>query len=231
MHNGLKILVVMVVLVVGNPVQAEPTGGIEGVARYLGKVPPAKKIPTADGGEILYQELIVDGKSKGLRYVLAVLEDAPAQPKLKNAEPAYVDQLDMAFIPRVVAVQHGQAVRFDNSDLCNHSVMAVSRIQANQFNRFVLPAKPFDHVFEPQKRIIPIGCTLHPWMKAWVYAAPHPWHAVSDEQGKFHIKAIPPGKYTLWLFHPDTGLSERREVVIEAGKTLPVRVEWKEIEK
>src|SRR5262249_2242165 len=90
-------------------------------------------------------------KTKGLRDVLAVLENAPAQPKLKKAKPVLVDQREMIFLPRVVAVQHGQTVRFENNDGCNHSVMASSTIQSNQFNRFVSGDNPYEHVFEPQK--------------------------------------------------------------------------------
>jgi hypothetical protein len=105
--------------------------------------------------------------------------------------------------------------------------MASSTVEANQFNLFVQQGKPYEHRFELQKHPVQIGCSLHAWMRAWVYIVPHPWFAVSDEQGKFEIKEIPPGKYTLWLRHPDTGHQERREVVIQAGKTIDLTIEWK----
>jgi len=54
---------------------------------------------------------------------------------------------------------------------------------------------------------------------AWVYVVPHPWFAVSDVQGKFKIEAVPSGEYTLWLRHPDTGVQERQDLEVEAGKT------------
>src|SRR5262249_23244233 len=95
------------------------TGNISGTVHYTGELPPAKKILTTDGATILHYDLVVDTKTKGLRFVVATL-DAAAQPKLNTAKPVLVDQRDMVFLPRVVAVQYGQAVRFDNSDLCNH---------------------------------------------------------------------------------------------------------------
>src|SRR4051794_40996401 len=104
------------------PPQKAP-GTITGVVRFTGTVPPPKEVVTTDGTTIRHHELLVDSKTRGLRYVVASLEDAPARPKLRDAEPVLVDQKDMRFVPRVVAVQHGQPVRFDNSDLCNHSVM------------------------------------------------------------------------------------------------------------
>jgi plastocyanin len=99
----------------------------------------------------------------------------------------------MVFIPRVVVVRHGQAVRFDNSDRFNHGVMTASTVKANQMN----------------------------------VVLPHPWAAVSDEQGRFTISDVPPGKYTLWLRHPDTGMQERRAVEVRAGQTTKVEVEWR----
>jgi plastocyanin len=211
-----------------SPIYASTKGEIAGVVRFTGTVPPPTKIITTDGGTILHSDLIVDPKTKGLRFVVAVLEDAPAQPKVEKAKPVIVDQREMVFVPRVVAVQHGQAVRFENNDNCNHSVMATSTKEANQFNLFVT-TKPYEHVFEPQKHPVQIGCSLHPWMRAWVFVVPHPWFAVSDTEGKFKIDEVPAGKYTLWLRHPDTGLQERRTLAIEAGQKVEVQVNSQKI--
>jgi plastocyanin len=206
------------------------TGTITGVVRYTGKVPPPKKIMTTDGGEIQHNDLVVDPKNKGLRYVVAILENAPARAKVQKAKPVLVDQRAMIFTPRVVAVQHGQAVRFENSDLCNHSVMASSTSKANQFNLFVTPGRPYTHVFELQKHPVQIGCSLHSWMRAWVFVVPHPWFAVTDAKGKFYVEKVPPGKYTLWLRHPDTGHQQRRPLEVKAGKTTQLNIEWKKID-
>lgn len=207
----------------------ERRGSLNGVVRYLSVVPAAVKIPSGDGGTILHRDLIVDPKTKGLRDVFASLENAAVQPKLNGAKPVVVDQREMLFLPRVVAVQHGQAVSFDNSDTCNHSVMASSAVPANQLNRFVSPGKPMEHVFEPQKKPVLIGCSLHAWMRAWIYVMPHPWFALTDDRGKFQIKDIPPGKYTLWLHHADTGSQERREIEIPVGKAIDLTIDWKKV--
>jgi len=207
-----------------------PTGAITGVVRFTGPVPRPRAIPTTDGGVIQHSDLVVDTKTKGLRHVVAVLQDAPAQPKLKNAKPVIVDQRDMLFLPRVVAVQHGQPVRFENNDLCNHSVQANSRVPANQLNSIAGPNQPVEHTFEPQKGPVQIGCALHGWMRAWVYVVPHPWFAITDVQGQFRIAAVPPGKYQLTFSHPDTNLRETRTVEVRAGKDTEVEVEWRKTE-
>jgi plastocyanin len=211
----------------GPPAESAP-GRIVGVVRYTGAVPPPEKIPTNDG-ILLHSDLLVQPKSRGLRYVLVCLADAPAQPKLAKARPVLVDQHDLVFTPRVVAARHGQAVSFDNNDHCNHSVMAQSTLAANQFNVFVQPTRPFEYVFEPQKHAVRIECSLHPWMRAWVYVFEHAWFAVSDEHGRFQIERVPPGTHMLWLRHPDSGLHERRPVEVQAGQTVQVDVEWKAV--
>lgn len=206
--------------------QTDP-GVVQGQVRFTGDVPKPKRITTTDGGTLEHSDLVVDPKTKGLRHVVAILEDAPAQPKLEKTRALLVDQRDMVFLPRVVAVQHGQAVRFENNDLCNHSVMAASTVKANQFNVFVTGTQPYEHVFDSQKHPVQIGCSLHGWMRAWVYVMPHPWFAVTNAEGQFRIERVPPGKYALWLRHADTGQQERRAVEVQAGRTTEVKFEWK----
>jgi hypothetical protein len=82
--------------------------------------------------------------------------------------------------------------------------------------------------FAAEKYPIRVTCALHPAMEAWVYVAPHPWVAVTDQAGAFAIPDVPPGKYTLLLRHPDTGLQERRPVEVPPGGKAEVEVEWKE---
>lgn len=204
-------------------------GHVEGIVTFTGKVPPPQRIMTTDGGTVIHSDLVVHPKTKGLRFVVALLEDAPAQPKAAKGKAVLVDQRDMVFLPRVIAVQHGQVVRFENNDLGNHSVMASSTVPANQFNLFVTAGQPYEHAFEPQKHPVQIGCSLHSWMRAWVYVIPHPWLAVSDMEGKFKIERVPPGKHTLWLRHPDSGLQERRVVEVKAGKAEQIKVEWQKV--
>jgi plastocyanin len=209
------------------PVHAdEKPGEIVGVVRFTGTVPPAKRIVTADGATIEHRDLVVDAKTKGLRDVIVVLADAPAQPKLKDAKPVVIDQRDMVFTPRVVSVQHGQKVRFDNNDICNHAVTVVSKAPGNSFNVVAAPGSPIEREFEPEDRPIVVGCSLHAWMRAYVFVAKHPWHAVSDEKGALRLKGVPPGRYTLLLMHPDTGRKERRPIEVKSDSKAEVNVEW-----
>jgi hypothetical protein len=107
--------------------------------------------------------------------------------------------------------------------------MASSTVASNQFNVFVRAGQPHEQVFEPQKTPVLIGCSLHGWMRAWVYVVPHPWFAVSDTQGEFKIEGVPAGKYTLLVRHPDAGHQDRRAVEVTAGETTQVKIEWEKV--
>jgi len=197
--------------------------------RFLGTVPPPKTIMTSDGQVISELELVVEPQTQGLRYVVAVLENAPVQPRLSRAPAVLVDQREMMFDPPVVAVQHGQAVRFENNDNCNHSVIATSPNTENQFSLFVTASQPYERVFEPQKQPIEIGCSLHAWMKAWIFVVPHPWFAVTDAKGRFKLENVPPGRWKLLLRHPQTGKQERHEIEVRAGATTTLNLDWKSV--
>jgi hypothetical protein len=109
--------------------------------------------------------------------------------------------------------------------------MSGTTTAANQFNIVTPPNQVFKFVFQPQAKPIVIGCPLHDWMKAWVYVLPHPWFAITDAQGRFTLHDVPPGKYSLWIHHADTGKEERRAITVQAGQTMKVHLEWQSAER
>ena len=48
---------------------------------------------------------------------------------------------------------------------------------------------------------IPVSCSIHPWMKAWMMICDHPYFAVTQEDGSFEIKNVPAGvelEFRVW---------------------------------
>jgi hypothetical protein len=64
----------------------------------------------------------------------------------------------------------------------------------------------------------------HTWMNAWIDAFPHPYHAVTDQDGKAMLTAIPPGTYQVAVWHETLG-KEAKTVTIKAGETASLRFE------
>jgi plastocyanin len=208
--------------------QQTETGTITGSVRYTGSVPEPMKLITQEGDTLALCDILIDPATKGLRHVAVLLEDAKPAARA-GLKPVVMDQRGMMFAPRVLMIQAGQKVRFENSDMCNHCVKADAIKDANAFNTITGPSQHHEHVFEAQKSPVVVSCPLHGWMKAYIFVTPHPWACATDTAGRFRIEQVPPGKYTLLLVHPDTGHRERFTVEVVAGKATNLNVEWQKL--
>jgi hypothetical protein len=56
---------------------------------------------------------------------------------------------------------------------------------------------------------IPISCDLHSWMRGWVVVTDHPFYAVTDADGGFALGDVPPGRYTVNVWHETLGTVSR----------------------
>jgi hypothetical protein len=63
-------------------------------------------------------------------------------------------------------------------------------------------------------------------MRAWTYVFEHPWFDITDTQGKFTLRNLPPGKHTLLFHHADTGKKEQRTIELLPGKSAQLKIEW-----
>jgi len=120
-------------------------------------------------------------------------------------DPVVVDQRKMAFVPHVVAVQHGTTVEFLNSDSVGHNVYwpSISGNKKLAHNLGTWPKgekKPFQF---NDVGVASLLCNVHPEMSGYVVVTPTPYFAVTDKDGNFEIKNIPVGKYTLKTWSED----------------------------
>ena len=84
----------------------------------------------------------------------------------------------------------------------------------------------YAHRFVASKYPVAIGCPIHASMAAWIYVLDHPYHAVTDERGRFRLPPVPPGRYTLQVRHPAGGMRRQREVVVREGEPVRLRIEF-----
>ena len=71
-------------------------------------------------------------------------------------------------------------------------------------------------VFAREEILLPVKCNQHPWMRMFVNVVKNPFFAVSGADGKFEIKGLPPGDYTLAFVQEKLG--EQDEKVTLAAK-------------
>jgi len=114
---------------------------------------------------------------------------------------AVVDQVKMAFVPRVLPVLVGTSVDFNNSDNVNHNVFTTDKC-AGAFNLGSWGrGGTKSHVFD-KPCFAALLCNIHPEMEGFVAALPTPYFAVTDKQGAYEIKDLPDGSYTVKVWHP-----------------------------
>jgi hypothetical protein len=142
------------------------------------------------------------------------------------AEKKEIDQKGCQYTPRVQGLQTGQALTISNSDATLHNVHALptTNQEFNQAQPQGLP--PFDKTFDKQEVMVKVKCDVHPWMAAYVGVLPHPYYAVSGEDGAFSIDKLPPGTYTIEAWHEKLG-TQTQEVTIAPNQTATVAFDFK----
>jgi len=132
--------------------------------------------------------------------------------------PAHLDQRGCMYVPRVVALQLGQKLEVLNSDPTNHNVHSSPKRNNGVNTNMGAGGKPFEIDFERAEDGIPFQCDIHSWMGACIFVSEHPWFAVTDEQGHFEIRDVPPGTYVVEARH-ETLTKVQGSVTVTAGKS------------
>jgi hypothetical protein len=138
-------------------------------------------------------------------------------------EPVVLDQKGCMFRPHVVASMVGQGVVVKNSDPLLHSVHSMDADETPAFN-FAQPTIG-QRAVEPIRVVetFRVKCDLHPWMNAWVRVFNHPYFSVTQADGAFSIRNLPPGTYRIKAWHELLGVQEKK---IEVSKGKPAMVEF-----
>ncbi len=220
---------------------ATGAAGVAGTVHLAGPRPaappptPVTVDPTVCGATVPDESLVVDERG-AVRDVVVVLRGVPPR---RGAPPGEVmiDNTGCRFAPRVQVAVRGQTVRVRNSDPVLHNARPVlvaepevsianlalaARGQTMDLTRRLAAKLPAGG-----EAIVRLGCDVHPWMRGWLVVLDHPYAAVTDAHGRFAIADVPPGRYTVALWHERLGRAEAPVTVPAQGTasvdlTLPV---------
>jgi plastocyanin len=193
---------------------------IVGTVTLKGTPPPEKEITLLEDDPVcgaLHEEkpmtqFYVVGKNGELADAVVLLKDAygkdiTGKSTGASAPPAVLDQKGCLYVPTILAVQTGQKIVVKNSDPCMHNVHCTPTVAGNEEQNDVqMPGDPdLTYIFPRQEMFLCFKCDVHPWMFAWVSVIDSPFFSLSGRDGKFKIKNVPPGKYTVFANHRKLG--------------------------
>jgi plastocyanin len=195
-------------------------GTIKGTIRLAGGAIEVKKLKvTVDHGvcgTVKDAEDLVVSADMGIRNAVVSLLTPPPDARWSVTPPVQADQKQCVFVPRVIVVPAGGTVEFLNSDRLLHNLHSASTDNPS-FNRTQPKGRTIPIAFR-KPEIIRIDCDLHPWMRAWVVVAEHPFHAVTNDRGEFVLENVPRGTYTLQVWHESLGVV-KKDVAVSDGVT------------
>ena len=116
-------------------------------------------------------------------------------------EAVKVDQVGCQYVPHVFGARVGQPIEIVNSDETMHNVHAMPKVNREfNFGQHLKGMKNTE-VFTTREVMVPFTCNVHPWMKAYGGIVDHPYFAVTSGGGKFELKNLPAGTYTVEAWH------------------------------
>jgi plastocyanin len=155
------------------------------------------------------------------RRSVVYLETAPREAFEARDEPhARMDQRNETFVPHVLAIVAGTTVDFPNNDRTYHNVFSLSKTRSFDLGRYAAGRSKSVRFDRPG--IVRVFCDIHSHMSAFILVFAHRFFAVTDEEGRYHLDGVPPGRYTLAVWNEALEAEPRRVTVPDSGADVVV---------
>jgi hypothetical protein len=155
-----------------------------------------------------------DGKSLGNVFVYVkdglgnYVYDAPT-------DSPRIDQKECRYHPHVFGMRTNQPLEILNSDPTLHNIHALPKNNAEFNTGQPIQGMKMNHTFDKAEVMVPFKCDVHGWMNAYVGVLDHPYFAVTKDDGKFELKDLPAGSYTITAWHEKLGTQDQKVTVGE----------------
>lgn len=191
------------------------------------------RISTGTGWRILDEFSLAS--SQGLKDVVVVLTDVTKGKPFKF-EPLTIEARDCRFLPFVTVVKDGSEVSVMNMDPVMHDIQAYETSQLgprvlfntplpmNPHHKRLVSAESHEHLagtpvtevirMTKGRRMFVMQCGFHAYMESWGFAVDNPYFALTAEDGTFSLTDVPPGDYTLMVWHPGVGTMLQKKVTV-----------------
>jgi cytochrome c oxidase subunit II len=209
-----------------------PAATITGKVSIAGTVPENPKInmdadPVCKSlhAEDVRAEKVVVNANQTLRHVFVYVKEGFSGTSETPKAPAVLDQKGCMYQPHVLGLQTGQPLSILNSDATLHNVHAFGQ-KNPEFNLGMpIQGMKLEKTFFNPEVMLKFKCDVHPWMNAYLGVLPHPFSAVTGEEGNFEISGLPAGEYTVEAWHETYGTKSQKTKVGE-GDTATLDFEF-----
>jgi len=219
----------------GQRIDAATAGTVSGTVALDGMAPANEPIRmNADPvcvketkGPQLQETFVVGSDGKTLANVFVYVKDGLGN-YVYDAPTGSVtlDQKGCRYTPHVFGVRVNQPVQIVNSDPTLHNIHATPKANKEFNNGQPIQGMKMEHKFTAKEVMVPFKCDVHGWMNAYVGVLDHPFFAVTKEDGKFELKGVPPGTYTVEAWHQRLG-TMTQSVIVGASETKDVMFTFK----
>jgi hypothetical protein len=214
-------------------------GGISGTVRLVG---PAPNIPTVQPemdfdacgtGARLTKSLIL-GTNQAVRDVIIYLGGyAQSNAASETNDAVVLDQRNCEFVPRIQVARSGAPLILRNSDPMLHVVRIDSMTGTNGQRTLLKAATPYAGYektyqlanFREPTLLQVVSANGHEWMNAYIAVLPHPWAALTDENGHFVLHNVPTGTEKIYAWHEVLGVLTK-EVRVNGNHAAVVDFEF-----
>ena len=217
----------------GPKVDAATAGNVEGVVAFDGVAPKnepikmnADPVCVKENTTPQQQEtyMVADGK---LANVFVYVKDGLGNYSYDAPAGAVtIDQKGCRYHPHVLALRIGQKLEIVNDDPTLHNIHALPKSNQEFNTGQPIQGMKTEHVFTAKEIMVPFKCDVHGWMNAYLAVMDHPYYAVTGADGKFSLKGLPPGTYTVEAWHEKAG-TQTAQVTIGAKETKEANFTFK----
>ena len=195
------------------PIDLATAATVSGTVNFDGTPPPAAKIdmsqdPACKGTNTAEAVVVSGGR---LANVFVYVKDGLGNRTFDVPKEAVtLDQSGCKYHPHMLGVMAGQDLKIVNSDPTTHNIHPQPK-DNREWNESQPPqSAPLSKSFAREEILLPVKCNQHPWMKMYINVMKNPYYAVTGADGKFELKDLPPGDYTLAFVHEKLGEKDQK---------------------
>jgi plastocyanin len=212
MRRGFSLLLAWLIL---GPSGLRAGGTVEGVV----KLDAMKPQPVSPG----YKPQTVKPIQKAEPPVAIVSLEGPAASGVpRKTGNVRIRQNGYQFRPSILVVQTGTTIDFPNEDDEFHNVFSYSKTRRFDLGRYRKDETAKQVTFD-KAGVGKIYCEIHQHMRCVVVVVDTPLFTTTDAQGRFRIKDVPPGEYSMKVFLPSEK-TVTSEITVREGQTLQLKL-------